>query len=119
MSLAAPALQRARNVLSRAVRAGLGDAPAAAAPAVEAALAAGEVGALLLAAVRLADAHDIDAEEALREQTARFVAAFAALEAEARAADVEVAALPLERRSAVWVAAGVAYGAADTATGAR
>ena len=122
LPLAAPALQRARNVLSRAVRAGLGDAPGAAGPAVQAALAAGDVGALLLAAVRLADGRDIDAEEALREQTARFVAAFAALEGEARAAGVEVAALPLERRGAAWAAAERASawdGPAGTPTGAR
>ena len=104
--LAAPALQRARNVMSRAVRAGLGDAPLEAAAAIEGAIASGDAGALLLAAVRLADGRDLDAEELLREQTARFVAAFAALEAEARAADLEVEAMPLERREAVWGAAG-------------
>ena len=116
--LAAPALQRTRNVLSRAVRAGLGEAPEAAGAAVEAALAAGEVGALLFAAVRLADGRDIDAEEALREQTARFVAAFATLEAEARAGGVEVAALPPERRAAVWTGAG-GVATSNTPTGAR
>ena len=100
--LAAPALQRARNVLSRAIRAGLVDAPVRATAAVEAALANDNIGALLFAAVRLADAGDLDAEEALREHTARFVAAFEALEAEARAAGVEIGNLALERRQAAW-----------------
>lgn len=86
LPLALPALQRAQSVLGRAARAGLGETPtaertvaalAAAAQALEG--AAGDerderLGALLWAAAAYARAEDVDAEGALREHTARFIA---------------------------------------------
>lgn len=85
LPLALPALQRAQSVIGRAARADLGDAPSvdAALPALtEAADALAEappgdrgarLGALLWAAAAYARAEDLDAESALREQTARFI----------------------------------------------
>ncbi len=86
LPVALPALQRAQSVLGRAARAGLGEAPsagsglAALAAALEALAEAdtaerGErLGALLWAAAAWARAEDVDAESALRERTARFIA---------------------------------------------
>ena len=80
-----PALQRAQSVIGRAARADLGDAPSveAALPALaQAADALAEappgdrgarLGALLWAVAAYARAEDLDAESALREQTARFI----------------------------------------------
>ena len=85
LPLALPALQRAQSVIGRAARADLGDAPSvdAALPALAEAAAAladaprgdrGErLGALLWAVAAYARAEDVDAESALREQTARFI----------------------------------------------
>jgi len=99
---AAPALQRVQSLLSRAQRAGLAAPPIEVTAAARAALDAGDPLALLLAAVRLAEAADLNAEEALREAAQRFTAAFADLEARARATGVEVAALSAEPAAAVW-----------------
>jgi MazG family protein len=99
---AAPALQRLQSLLSRAQRAGLGEPPEAAADAARAALDARDPLALLVAAVRVAEAGDLNAEEALREAAQRFTAAFADLEATARDGGVEVAALPADDRRAPW-----------------
>ncbi|MGE3855781.1 MAG: MazG family protein [Dehalococcoidia bacterium] len=99
---AAPALQRVQSLLSRAQRAGLAAPAVDPTEAARAAIDAGDALALLVAAVRVAAAADVDAEEALREAAQRFTAAFVALEARARAASVEVAALPAEAAGAVW-----------------
>ena len=99
--MAAPSLQRVQSLLSRAQRAGL-DAPGAtAADAARAAIEANDPVALLVAAVRLAESADVNAEEALREAAQRFMVAFADLEADARAQDVEVAALAADHHE-VW-----------------
>ena len=86
LPLALPALQRAQSVLGRAARAGLGETPTAehALPELAAAVQALEgasgderderLGALLWAAAAYARAEDVDAESALRERTARFIA---------------------------------------------
>jgi len=86
LPLALPALQRAQSVLGRAARAGLGETPStgaalpALATAIEALAGAGaaerdeRLGALLWAAAAWARAEDVDAESALRERTARFIA---------------------------------------------
>ncbi|HSJ98539.1 MAG TPA: nucleoside triphosphate pyrophosphohydrolase [Myxococcota bacterium] len=81
VALGLPALLRAQKLVRRAARAGLATAP----PPLEDAWGRlrapcdderGErVGALLLAAVAVADAAGVDAEQALREATARFEAA--------------------------------------------
>ncbi len=103
---AAPALQRVQSLLSRAQRAGLGSPPLAALEAVREAIEANDPLALLVAAVQLAEAHDVNAEETLREAAQRFVAAFAMLEADARAGGTEVEALSAERHREVWDALG-------------
>ena len=100
--VAAPALQRVQSLLSRAQRAGL-DAPRrepldAARDAIE----ADDVLALLIAAVQLAEAHDLNAEEALREAAQRFTAIFVALEREARELGIGVEELPQALSSAAW-----------------
>jgi hypothetical protein len=83
VALGLPALLRAQKITRRAARAGLGGAPPdpeaawqglRAAPARSDEAAAG-FGALLLAVARAADAAGVDAEQALREATARFEAA--------------------------------------------
>ena len=99
---AAPALQRVQSLFSRARRAGLDDAPSSAADAARLAIEADAPLALLVAAVRLAEAADVNAEEALREAAQRFTAAFAALEALARERGVEVTALPADSRRTAW-----------------
>ena len=99
---AAPALQRVQSLLSRARRAGFADAPASALEAARAAIEADDPLALLVAAVRVAEAADLNAEEALREAAQRFTASFAGLEARARAAGVEVDALPEDAHRAAW-----------------
>ena len=101
---AAPALQRTQALLARAERAGLGAAPRGPLETARAAIEAGDPLELLVAAITLAEARDLNAEEALREAAGRFTAAFAALEAEARAQDggVAVETLPADRRRAVW-----------------
>lgn len=85
LPLALPALQRAQSVIGRAARAGLGDAPSVDAALPALADAAEELahapsgdrgerlGAVLWAAAAYARAEDLDAESALREQTARFI----------------------------------------------
>ncbi len=99
---AAPALQRVQSLLSRARRAGLADAPARPLDAAHAAIEAGDPLALLVAAVRVAEAADLNAEEALREAAQRFTAAFADLEASARNTGVEIDALPQGAHRATW-----------------
>ena len=82
---AMPALARAQMVLRRAARAGVGrSAPEAEAAVVKAAQAVArddrgeeELGELLLAAVDLARAAGLDAEQALRERVDRLVEGFA------------------------------------------
>ena len=101
---AAPALQRTQSLFSRAQRAGLGAPPRQPIEAARAAIEAGDPLALLIAAVELAEEHDLNAEEALREAAQRFTAAFAALEAEARAGGVDIAALPSDRQASAWAA---------------
>jgi ATP diphosphatase len=95
VALGLPALLRAQKLVRRAARAGLAkaepdSAAARAAAALEAlqgraASGAGDedaaLGALLLAAVELAVSRDVDAEQALREATARHEAVLRAREA--------------------------------------
>ena len=66
--LALPALLRARKLVSRARRAGLGPDAASAAGSV----GAGEIGEMLFAAVALAERAGIDPEQALRDASAAF-----------------------------------------------
>ncbi|MFA7249583.1 MAG: MazG family protein [Dehalococcoidia bacterium] len=99
---AAPALQRVQSLTSRAQRAGLGPPPEEARAVARAAVDAGDALGLLVAAIRVAEAHDVNAEETLREAAQRFSAVFAALEAEARAAGIPIAALPSERHQGAW-----------------
>ena len=85
LPLSLPALQRAQSVQGRASRAGLADAPSAGealsalSGAVDGLVGAPEaerasrLGALLWAAAAYARAGDVDAESALREETARFI----------------------------------------------
>jgi ATP diphosphatase len=85
--LALPALLRASKIQRRAERAGLdwaaGDAQIAALDGVlRAPPAAGEIGSLLFAAVKLASAAGVDPETALREATASFEADFRRTEAD-------------------------------------
>jgi len=76
VALGLPALLRAQKLVRRAARAGLASEP----PALDAAwqrfraapAEPEQVGAVLLAVVRAADAAGVDAEQALREATARF-----------------------------------------------
>jgi ATP diphosphatase len=78
VALGLPALLRAGKILRRAARAGLAAAP----PALDAAWQRfraepgrpEHAGELLLAVVRAADAAGVDAEQALRDATARFEA---------------------------------------------
>ena len=101
---AAPSLQRLQSLLSRARRAGLAAPAGDAADAARVALERGDVLALLVATVQLAEAADVQAEEALREAAQRFTAAFATLEAAARAREAEIAATP--GHADVWAALG-------------
>lgn len=98
---AAPSLSRLQGLFHRAGRAGLGQ-PEEPEAAIRAALATGDVPALLAAAVRLADAQDLDAEEALREAASRFTAAFEALEQAAGQAGRAIAAEQSSAHAAVW-----------------
>jgi tetrapyrrole methylase family protein/MazG family protein len=107
--LAAPALQRAQTLMRRALRAGAlapEDGPAAALPALLDGFgeqpASEDVGALLWAAVRLAQAAEVDAEEALRLASSSFAGRFERLEAEARSAGVPVERLDEGSRLAIW-----------------
>ncbi len=102
--VAAPALQRIQSLMSRAQRAGLGAPPREALDAARAAIEVGDPLALLLAAVQLAEAHDLNAEEALREAAQRFTAAFVALEAESLARATSVEGLPPDRQRSAWEA---------------
>ncbi len=104
--LAAPSLQRAQALIGRAQRAGLTDPTSTATEALDQALRGKDLGALLFAAVRLARELDVDAEEALREASSRFAAAFGALEESARDAGIEPGALPAEESARVWKAIG-------------
>ena len=99
--IAAPSLQRVQSLLSRAQRAGLEAPTVPPADAAHAAVEANDPVALLVAAVRLAEAADLNAEESLREAAQRFTAAFAGLEADARTRGVEVGALPAAH-GGVW-----------------
>ncbi len=100
---AAPALQRAQMLARRAVRHGLGEPPSPARDGILAALEADDLASLLFAVARLAAEQDMDAEETLREAAGRFTSAFQALEDAARAAGLEVAALPEAERLGAWV----------------
>lgn len=100
--MAAPSLQRVQSLFSRAQRAGLSAPTDEAAAAARAAIEARDVLSLLVAAVRLAEASDVQAEEALREAAQRFTRAFAALEAQARERGTEVGALPAVDLAAAW-----------------
>ena len=103
--LAAPALVRTQSLIGRAGTGGLAAAPAEATEAVGAALEAGDVGALLFAAVRMARERDVDAEEALRTTAERFASAFRGLEAAARSAGSAPAGLDPSRHASVWTSA--------------
>ncbi|MCC6237016.1 MAG: MazG family protein [Dehalococcoidia bacterium] len=107
---AAPSLQRAQSLQQRAARAGAlepGDDAIGELAATVGTLTvrpgAGSYAAVLWAAVRAARALDLDAEEALRERAGVFASAFAELEAEARAIEVTIEALPVESRQRPWV----------------
>ena len=100
--LAAPALVRAQSLIGRAGTGGLAPSSTPPAEAARAALDAGDVEALLFAAVRLARERDVDAEEALRLASERFASAFRAIEAVSRAADADVAAQDAGAHAAVW-----------------
>ena len=107
---AAPALQRAQSLQRRAVRAGAIEPSDRALDELATAvarlgdIAPPDVAEVLWAAVRLANAHDIDAEEALRERAHGFTGAFADLERRAREEGVEVSQLPQKDRRAPWQA---------------
>ena len=100
--VAAPALQRMQSLLSRAQRAGLGAPPRDPLDAAREAIEADDALALLVAAVQVAEAHDLNAEEALREAAQRFTAAFVALEHEARGLGIALEILPETTFGAVW-----------------
>lgn len=100
--LAAPALVRTQSLIGRAGTGGLAPPSTPPVEAARAALDAGDVGALLFAAVRLARERDVDAEEALRLTSERFASAFRALETVSRASDAEVAAQYAGAHAAVW-----------------
>ena len=103
--LAAPALQRAQSLIGRAGTGGLAAGATGAEEAARAAIEAGEVGALLFAAVRLARERHQDAEEELRTVAERFASAFRGLEAAARAAGAKPTALEAAWHASVWAAA--------------
>lgn len=100
--VAAPSLQRAQALIRRARRAGLAEPAEASRHALERAIEARAWDEALFALARLAGDADIDAEEMLRQAASRFTRAFQALEAEARAAESEIEALPAERHASVW-----------------
>jgi len=100
----APALVRTQSLIGRAGSGGLQPAPSSPEEAVQTTLAAGDVGALLFASVRLAREQGVDAEEALRGAGERFAAAFRELEAAARAAGGDAASLDPSVHVAVWEA---------------
>ncbi len=101
---AAPSLQRAQSLIRRAGRAGLAPLEAPARHLLRDALDRDDWPAVLWSLAALAADEGFDAEETLREAAGRFTSAFRALEAEARSAGLEVAALPGERRRAPWAA---------------
>jgi MazG family protein len=110
--MAAPALVRTQSLIGRAGTGGLAPSSIPPAEAARAALGAGDVGALLFAAVRLARESDVDAEEVLRLTSERFASAFRALEAVSRASDAEIAAQDAGAHATVWGAiAGLDLGA--------
>lgn len=107
--LGAPSLQRAQSLQQRAARAGVlepgGDAIGALAATVGTLTVrpvAEGLAAVLWAAVRVARALDVDAEQALREHSTAFTSAFRELEAEARRLEVAVEALPQDARLRPW-----------------
>lgn len=109
--MAAPSLQRAQSLQQRAARAGALEPGEDAIGALGATVGtltvrpgADGLAAVLWAAVRVARALDIDAEEALRVRATAFVEAFAELEAEARSVEVTIEALPVESRQRPWTA---------------
>ncbi|MDA0815665.1 MAG: hypothetical protein O2924_03740 [Chloroflexi bacterium] len=99
---AAPSLQRAQALIRRARRAGLADPPAEPRDLLRAALDHEDWAAALWSIAFLAGEADFDAEETLRQAATAFTATFRQLEAEARAAGVEVGDLALEQRTAPW-----------------
>ncbi|MDA1010609.1 MAG: hypothetical protein O2888_03945 [Chloroflexi bacterium] len=101
---AAPSLQRAQALLRRARRAGLADPPATARELLTAALAREDWAAALWSVALLAGDAEVDAEETLRQASAAFTRSFRELEAEARAAGIDVSDLPSERRALPWSA---------------
>lgn len=99
---AAPSLQRAQSLVRRARRAGLPDLQQPPGEAVRNALGREDWAAALWGVVALAVEAGFDAEDTLREAASRFTRAFRALEADARAAGLDVSALPEDRRVAPW-----------------
>jgi MazG family protein len=114
--VAAPSLQRAQSLVRRAGRAGLADLGQPAREALRNALDRNDWSALLWSVALLAAEEGFDAEETLREAAGRFTAAFRTLEAEARAADLQVTALPAASHRAPWtaVSGGLETHGADT-----
>lgn len=106
--VAAPSLQRAQSLIRRARRAGLAELGPTPHEALRAALGRTDWAAALWALALLAAEEGFDAEETLREASSRFTTAFRALEAEARAAGLDVDALPEDRRAMPWAAVSAA-----------
>ncbi len=102
---AAPALVRTQSLIGRAGSAGLQTPDSSPSDAARVALDAGDVGALLFAAVRLAREQGADAEEALRAAGERFAAAFRDLEGAAQTAGADPVSLDASAHIAVWEAA--------------
>ena len=114
--VAAPSLQRAQSLVRRAGRAGLAGPGPPAREALRDALDRDDWSALLWSVAMLAAEEGFDAEETLREAAGRFTAAFRTLEAEARAGDLEVSALPEASHGTPWAAVspGLETHASDT-----
>ncbi len=111
---AAPSLQRAQALFRRAQRAGLAAPDRQPRESLLAAVEAEQWPLALASMARLLQEADVDAEETLREVTARFTRAFQALETEARASETSLADLPPERHRAAWdVLAAIGDGGAD------
>ncbi len=117
--LAAPALQRSQSLQSRASRAGALEPELPALQAVARAIGAlgvsggpRNVGRLLWAVVRYANAIDVDGEEALRATATEFTDSFDALERRAREAGASLASLDPEQRRSPWPLGGSGGGPA-------
>ncbi len=102
--VAAPSLQRAQSLVRRAGHAGLADLGQPAREALRDALDRDDWSALLWSVAHLAAEEGFDAEETLREAAGRFTEAFRTLEAEARAAGLDVGALPSTSHGMPWAA---------------